>query len=495
MLSWESAVPLRYSEQQQAARIKEEYTSRLKNADIDDPRSFLDSVWSDDVKLWPTIDLGMIFSFILKNKEQDLDFVGKYKTQKAYSYYESGFVDVIKSTTVRDNTVIKSRVTPSQSVRNEPHEVWISIKANEIKSCWCSCIAGMAQTCNHVIAVLYKLEYATTMGYNNLACTSQPCGWNSSTKKDVKPCRLSELSLRCDNRSKVSGATAQEDKDVNANFKMKFDPRREDHVVSTDAEVENLYASLYSVRPKSVLFTGFPSLTKKMKYPDTIISSAEKFITSNINDVDFVESLSLSSDEAALIEITTRGQSSNAQWMEQRKGRITASIIHEVGYKMSEIVKKKNVKTSPLVAKVCGKYKSIGHLESIKYGKNNEVTARNLFSILESQNHRNLKVDQCGLFVKADRPYIAASPDAIVTCTCCSSKATLEIKCPISVTDISISTEGWKKLDYLEMDEGKLRLKQSHTHYTQVQTQMAVTGCKVAYFFVWSPKGSFCEKN
>ena len=46
----------------------------------------------DDVTRWPSVDLGKIFSYILKIKEFDAEYVGKYKDQKGYSYYQSGFV-------------------------------------------------------------------------------------------------------------------------------------------------------------------------------------------------------------------------------------------------------------------------------------------------------------------------------------------------------------------------------------------------------------------
>ncbi|CAC5387151.1 unnamed protein product [Mytilus coruscus] len=187
-VAWESNIPLRYSEQEQLSKLKTEYDNRLKETNIDDPRSLKDDDWSSDVKEWPKIDLGKIFSFILSKKEQDMDFIGHYKTQKAYSYYLSGFVDTVFCATLNGTQIIKSHVTPSQSVRNEPHDVWLAVNnENEIQVSWCSCIAGLAQTCNHVIAVLYKIEFATNMGYNDPSCTSVPCGWNTSTKKNVQP--------------------------------------------------------------------------------------------------------------------------------------------------------------------------------------------------------------------------------------------------------------------------------------------------------------------
>ncbi len=64
----------------------------------------------------------------------------------------------------------KGSVTPSQHVRTEQHPVWIAVSASEanrqVKAAWCSCMAGHSQSCNHTIAVMYTLEYATTHGFN-----------------------------------------------------------------------------------------------------------------------------------------------------------------------------------------------------------------------------------------------------------------------------------------------------------------------------------------
>ncbi|CAH3185090.1 unnamed protein product, partial [Porites lobata] len=51
--------------------------------------------WIDDVKEWPEVDDGKLFSYILRTKAVDVDYIGKYKDQKAYSYWMSGFVDTV----------------------------------------------------------------------------------------------------------------------------------------------------------------------------------------------------------------------------------------------------------------------------------------------------------------------------------------------------------------------------------------------------------------
>ena len=117
-VAWEFKTPLKFTEQQQLSRLQTEYDTRLKEANIDDPRSFKDEAWSSDVKNWPKVDPGQIFSIVLSRNEQDMEFVGHYKSQKAYSYYQSGFVDTIYFTLLSGTKVVKSRVSPSQSIIN-----------------------------------------------------------------------------------------------------------------------------------------------------------------------------------------------------------------------------------------------------------------------------------------------------------------------------------------------------------------------------------------
>ena len=156
----------------------------------------------DDVTRWPSVDLGKIFSYILKIKEFDAEYVGKYKDQKGYSYYQSGFVGTFVVKKLAPIFVSCSAVTPSQSVRDE-RELWVAIErvAMDICTAWCSCIAGTGECCNHVIATLYKLEYAVSNLFTDPACTSMPCGWNKGTRKSVAAARILDLGIRKDKRT------------------------------------------------------------------------------------------------------------------------------------------------------------------------------------------------------------------------------------------------------------------------------------------------------
>ena len=128
--------------------------------------SLSSEMWMDGIATWPALDLGKIFAFILSKKEFDSDYVGKYKVCKGYSYFAGGFVGTIFSFSSPQYIVLKCKVIPSQRFRDETHDVWVGIRksCSEICVAWCSCTAGHSQSCNHVMALLYKVEHALTQG-------------------------------------------------------------------------------------------------------------------------------------------------------------------------------------------------------------------------------------------------------------------------------------------------------------------------------------------
>ena len=65
------------------------------------------------------IDTGVIFAYILKVKDCDLECVGGYKDQKAYSCFDSGFVDtmfIYNPSTCRNTIFLYSKVQSSLTV-------------------------------------------------------------------------------------------------------------------------------------------------------------------------------------------------------------------------------------------------------------------------------------------------------------------------------------------------------------------------------------------
>ncbi len=173
--------------------IATEYKKILESFKIQDPLA--SNNFEDNVRNWPPVDLGKIFHYILNSKAFEADYVGQYKVKKAFSYFKSGFVGQVLSEKLSENkTVLKSKVLPSQKVTSSSHTVWALIEKNgDILTAYCSCTAGLSRCCNHVIALLYKIEYAVSEGYTNSTCTDIKCQFNDRSNKVIKGCKLKDI--------------------------------------------------------------------------------------------------------------------------------------------------------------------------------------------------------------------------------------------------------------------------------------------------------------
>ena len=63
-------------------------------------------------------------------------------------------------------------------------------------------MAGTSRSCNHVITVLYKIDYALQKGLLNMSCTSKSCCWNKSTEHDTEPKKIKGIVIQKKVRSK-----------------------------------------------------------------------------------------------------------------------------------------------------------------------------------------------------------------------------------------------------------------------------------------------------
>ena len=500
--AYELNAPKKFTQEQISENIKKEYNKRLEiNKISSDPNSLPDDAWKDNVADWPKLDDGKLFSYILKVKAVDVDYIGKYKDEKAYSYWMSGFVDtVFVASCPKDSTLIflKGNVCPSQRIREDPHKVWICVKGQNspsIITSWCTCIAGTGEVCNHVIAILYKVNYAYHKNFISPACTSIPQGWNRGTRREVTPSQLQNLTFR---RDKKLRKLTNKDPVMGQTLKKAFDPRRPQDRNISDESVSNLLSDIKRVLPTACVLYSFEHGVDD-SLPPTLASKALNFMangnhsgkTLEVITPLFIEHCQLSSEQVHQIEISTRGQHKNNAWFEQRSGRITASRFHEVATKCDTIMKKRGKKViaySPLVFQLLGKSADISHIPAIAWGQTHEKNAIQAFlSDVASQHVNGLHgFRSCRLFVKSSYPYLAGSPDGMFVCNCCPP-STIEVKCPYSVRDSDLfSQDVYKKVDFLEQVDGNLRLKRSHKYYAQVQGQMWVCGVQQCYFIVWT---------
>ena len=112
-------------------------------------------------------------------------------------FFKSGLVHKAYVKTINsEGALLKAAVTPSQRIRDESHRVWVLIKSSGEVGCgYCTCTAGYSKCCNHLIALLYKIEFAGEHWFIDLSCIERACSWNNSSNKDIQPKRVQDMGI------------------------------------------------------------------------------------------------------------------------------------------------------------------------------------------------------------------------------------------------------------------------------------------------------------
>ncbi|KAK1899515.1 Alkaline nuclease [Dissostichus eleginoides] len=198
------------------------------------------------------------------------------------------------------------------------------------------------------------------------------------------------------------------------------------------------------------------------------------------------------------VEVLTRGQSTNPAWFAWRKNRITASIAHSIAHCGFVNGKSQTPPTSYLAA-VTGEVRSV-RTRAMSWGVQMEAEAvRSYQAVKTAALGRSVSVLACGLFLDAQSPWLGASPDGIVTDSRTGQwLLCLEVKCPYKHKDRRVEDACRDDPNFCLkiQDENGRRpgevpvyvLKSSHSYFTQVQFQMAVTGLHQADFVVFTLK-------
>lgn len=471
--------------------LKIDYSKILKTYNINFDPLTADG-FDDDVKNWPATNIGHVFSYFLESKAFETEYIGQYKLRKAYSFFGSGFVEKVYIKKANNMFYARSSVTPSQRIREKQHQLWILFNSDgSIVTAFCTCTAGQSKFCNHIAAVLYKIEFANQRGLNSPACTDESCVWNASAK-EIGPMKVKDMNIVEHNRSKRKEQT----KFLNYKEKLEYDPRPESMREVLDEDKNAFLAKVREIVPKATINTAFTPPTDS-DIPSSLIDIATA-IKNTAADTDkvnmFGEKLSFNDDQLHELEKATRRQSNSRHWWDQRKGRITASRFHEVHQKVNMLHKNRakpvKCKVTPLLLSFVEPTMLRNGL-ALEWGKKNETHAAESFMQQEGKKHAAPKLLFCGLFIYKSHPYVGATPDNIFKCNCCEP-CCVEYKCPFSIRDEEISTS-WKKTDFLENVNGHIQLKRSHKYYTQVTGQMAITGCNRTYFVVYTKKDLLIE--
>ncbi|XP_022077717.1 uncharacterized protein LOC110971639 [Acanthochromis polyacanthus] len=198
------------------------------------------------------------------------------------------------------------------------------------------------------------------------------------------------------------------------------------------------------------------------------------------------------------VEVLTRGQRTNPDWFSWRKNRITASVAHRIANCQFVNGKSKTPPASYLAA-ITGEGPRV-QTRAMNWGINMEAEAVRRYQELKSRAlGRKVTVQDCGLFIDAQRSWLAASPDGIVIDSRTGQRLLcLEVKCPYKHRDRLVEDACRDDpafcLEVLDEDgrrpggPPRYRLKSTHSYFTQIQVQLWVSGLQEADLVVFTLK-------
>lgn len=203
------------------------------------------------------------------------------------------------------------------------------------------------------------------------------------------------------------------------------------------------------------------------------------------------DSTVLTAEQITQIEQATLGQANNPMWHKHRKGRITASNFYKVKTKVESLkTTRNNVSSEKLIDSLIGQSAPSENVPALKYGREMELHAKEAYSKIFEENHKETSHRECGLFIDETKQFLGASPDLLLECVCCE-KGVLEIKCPFSVANDIPKPDNLK---YLVSINEKVTLKTNHQYYAQIQGQMAIAKRDWCHFLVYTQKGYHVER-
>ena len=337
----------------------------------------------------------------------------------------------------------------------------------------CSCPAGESQSCVHVAALLFTLvEISPT------ACTSLQCVWSRTACTSGRQTKASSLDFGV-----ASFEGYYQYNGPKLNVSALLDSLSEANIHDAAAlvyghnEEERITRATTTMQHQENT-SGIPSFINPLRRLQNLQKQPSDFTT-----VELINVLTpCSKEEVALIESMTTGQRLNPLGLDARQWRLTDSNF-------GCICNRKRAEgyfPHSLIKKIMGDY-GMASGPAIQWGITNETVALEAYELLTKRTIQN-----CGVFISLEHPYLAASPDAVGIEE--STRFIVEVKCPYKHKDDMIREACSDKDVCLQIMESGIQLKRSHDYYFQVMGQLAVTGANYCHILVWTLKDRHLEE-
>ena len=328
----------------------------------------------------------------------------------------------------------------------------VDIRGN-IRQAQCECAAGMGPSahCKHIVCLLFGLVRFFATGELNveLTCTEKLQTFHRAKPFMGSPLKMTQVSFRSRAQGKES---------------LRYDPRKPSLTMdrqSYNAHVRNLTINFSNQVARMPIVQLYEPAN-----PYGICNDHDYCVNSHEERLlDHLKIRKLEPSECEDLETKTRGQASTRLWKEERLHRLHSSNFGRI-CKATDQTDMGNLARSLI-------YPRKLNTPAIRHGRTYESIA-----IKEYQRVSGNHVSECGTFVKPEHPFVASSPDGIV-----SDDLLIEVKCPFLSRDKPIQHD---TVPFLNEDNGILSLSQQHDHYYQVQGQLYCAGRMECDFIVYT---------
>eukprot|EP00794_Sanderia_malayensis_P002736 gene2736-3161_t len=455
---------------------------------------------SSDYEAFPSIGYPDILNYLLfapsPVTKQELK---NYRSLESYNHFVCEWVKevCVYSKPDMDNVIITGRVFHSQRLSETPPSPWIiADKSGSILSAHCNCMAGLGESCSHVSAVLFYLDYAVRLR-DSKTVTEKKAYWTiPGALKGIEYSEIKDIDFTSPKRLKK-----QLEKKCMQLEEKELADKCQGPFVPSGQEMAKLFSEVNNSGTKSSILSIVPPYSKQFIpkalqniYPKLL---SELYDLANLNK-NFIEILNMAKTvdtkvtpaQVAAVEKETSEQSSSKAWFRFRAGRVTASKLHAV------------CRTDPsqpslsLIKSICYPENNKFWSKQTEWGCKHEKKARDEYVKCQKGNHENFNIQDSGLFISLTEPHIAATPDALVSCDCCGYGC-LEIKCPFCVKDQfifeALDPNDKSKICLAKID-GEVKLIRTHPYFYQIQAQLFCTNRKYGDFFNWMEKDWHLER-